>query len=255
MAEELHLSPVRVFDPLLEADDLPSVPSLKPRQKRHETLEKCQRGSRWLAGRMTRGCRFCPAVWPSPIDLAGAAVPPDRSYRRRSCARVIRVDVALARAAGSRHRALDQRKVGAILIAASPHGDEVHANRKIWIIRLSPGSPCCRDHSCRQNSQGQNTHRNLSRIASKPSEPNNRTVMLIPVNTLSRTSLRKPMARGNSYIARLIVRHGVVSSPTLQRRMIRGWSPRSVNGGPKTSQLAAQKSANPARRFLTVWMW
>ena len=112
---------------------------------------------------MAGGCRFCPAVWPSPIDLAGAAVPPDRSYRRRSCARVIRVDVALARAAGSRHRALDQRKVGAILIAASPHGDEVHANRKIWIIRLSPGSPCCRDHSCRQNSQGQNTHRNLSR--------------------------------------------------------------------------------------------
>jgi len=29
----------------------------------------------------------------------------------------------------------------------------------------------------------------------------------------------------------------------------------NVNGGPKTSQLAAQKSANPARRFLTVWMW
>ena len=142
---------------------LPFCGRKEHRQKRHETLEKCQRGSRWLAGRMAGGCRFCPAVWPSPIDLAGAAVPPDRSYRRRSCACVIRVDVALARAAGSRHRALDQRKVGAILIAASPHGDEVHANRKIWIIRLSPGSPCCRDHSCRQNSQGQNTHRNLSR--------------------------------------------------------------------------------------------
>ena len=182
---------------------LPFCGRKEHRQKRHETLEKCQRGSRWLAGRMAGGCRFCPAVWPSPIDLAGAAVPPDRSYRRRSCACVIRVDVALACAAGSRHRALDQRKVGAILIAASPHGDEVHANRKIWIIRLSPGSPCCRDHSCRQNSQGQNTHRNLSRIASKPSEPNNRTVMSIPVNTLSRTSLRKPMARGNSSIARL----------------------------------------------------
>ena len=73
------------------------------------------------------------------IGLIDAAMAPVASSRRRGCARVIRVDIALARATGSRHRALGQRIVGAILIAASPDGDEVHANRKIRIICLGPG--------------------------------------------------------------------------------------------------------------------
>ncbi len=98
----------------------------------------------------------------SRISSMDAAMPPVVSSRRRCCARVIRVDVALGRAAGSRHRALGQRKVGAILVRASPD-DNVHAYRKSRIICLSPGLPCCRNHSDRQNRQSQNAHRNLLR--------------------------------------------------------------------------------------------
>jgi hypothetical protein len=99
--------------------------------------------------------------WISSIE---AAMPPVVSSLRRCWARVIRVDVALGRAAGSRHRALGQRSEGAILVSASSPGDDVHANRKSRIICLGPGLPCCRNHSDRQNRQSQNAHRNLLRI-------------------------------------------------------------------------------------------
>ena len=90
-------------------------------------------------------------------------MPPVASSLRRCWARVIRVDVALGRAAGSRHRALGQRSEGAILVSASSPGDDVHANRKSRIICLGPGLPCRRNHSDRQNRQSQNAHRNLLR--------------------------------------------------------------------------------------------
>jgi hypothetical protein len=96
----------------------------------------------------------------SRISSMNAAMPPVVSSRRRCCARVIRVDVALGRATGSRRRALGQREEGAILGSASSQGDDVHANRKSRIICLSPGLPCCRNHSDRQNRQSQNAHRN-----------------------------------------------------------------------------------------------
>jgi hypothetical protein len=96
----------------------------------------------------------------SRISSMGAAMSPVVSSRRRCCARVIRVDVALGRAAGSRRRALGQREEGAILGSASSQGDDVHAYRKSRIICLSPGLPWCRDHSDRQNRQSQNAHRN-----------------------------------------------------------------------------------------------
>ncbi len=104
-------------------------------------------------------CRVSADPRTSWISSMDAAMPPVVSSQRRRCARVIRVDVALGRAAGSRHRALGQREVGAILVRASPD-DNVHAYRKSRIVCLGPGLPCCRNHSDRQNRQSQNAHRN-----------------------------------------------------------------------------------------------
>ena len=98
-------------------------------------------------------------AWISSID---AAMPPVVSSRRRCCARVKRVDVALGRAAGSRRPALVYRKVAAVLEIES-YPDDVHANRIMRVIRLRLGRRGRRNHPRRQNRQSQHAHQNLPR--------------------------------------------------------------------------------------------
>jgi hypothetical protein len=101
----------------------------------------------------------------------GAAITPVASSRPRRCASVKRVEVALSRAAGSRHLALRDRIEGAILIGApAPHHD-VHANRKSRIICLRLRLPCRRSRSNHQNRQSHNAHRNFLRDRHNISAP------------------------------------------------------------------------------------
>ena len=82
------------------------------------------------------------------------------SSRRRCCARVKRVDVALGRAARAQSLALVYRKVAAVLEIDS-YPDDVHANRIIRIIRLRLGRRGRRNHPHRQNRQSKHAYQNL----------------------------------------------------------------------------------------------
>ena len=115
-----------------------------------------------------------------------SAISPTVSSRRRRRSSVIWVGVALRSAAGSRRPALVHRIVSAIIVSAASPGDNAHANRKSRVICLSPGLPCCRNHTHRQNRQRQNAHGNFPRSRHNTSAPR-RAGILIQVNSRSRS--------------------------------------------------------------------